>query len=208
MFKGYCIRKIKNTIMSYWGLFRLKILLKRNHSLYVVVGAAGIHDTGWIDTEIGYLNIIREKHWKRVFKENSIDALLAEHVWEHLTLEEGFLAARYCYKYLKPGGYVRAAVPDGFHPNPKYIDYVKDLATDNGDQGHKILFNYITFSHLFEAVGFKVRLLEYFDSNHSFHFEDWSPAKGLIRRSKRFDSRNSGSQLNYTSIILDAQKLF
>jgi predicted SAM-dependent methyltransferase len=208
MFNNYYIRNIRKTVVSYWGLLRLSMLLKLDNPIYVAVGAAGIRDTGWIDTEIEYLNIINEKHWKRVFKENSIDALLAEHVWEHLTLEEGSMAARYCYKYLKPGGYLRTAVPDGFHPNPEYIDHVRVLGTEGRDQGHKVLYNYITFSHLFEAVGFKAHLLEYFDSKHRFYFEDWSPAKGLIRRSKRFDRRNSDHQLNYTSIIIDAQKPF
>ncbi len=38
--------------------------------------------------------------------------MLAEHAWEHLTYEEGILAAINWYKYLKPGVYIRCAVPD------------------------------------------------------------------------------------------------
>jgi predicted SAM-dependent methyltransferase len=49
-------------------------------------------------------------------------------------------------------------------------------------------------------------LLEYFDERGTFHYHDWSPADGMIRRSARFDSRNVGGHLAYTSIILDAKK--
>lgn len=202
----YTIRKIKKHIQCYWGLLRLKLSVLLNNPKLIVLGSSGIHEKGWIDTEIEHLNILNEKHWKRVFKENSIDALLAEHVWEHLTLDEGYLAARYCYNYLKPGGYLRAAVPDGFHPDPEYINYAKASGTGPGADDHKILFNYKTLSRLFEDAGFKVNLIEYFDDQNRFHFQDWNPAKGLIRRSKMFDARNRDGKLKYTSIILDAQK--
>ena len=54
------------------------------------------------------------------FNEGSIDAILAEHVWEHLAEEEGLAAAKCCYRYLRPGGYLRVAVPDGFHPDANF----------------------------------------------------------------------------------------
>jgi predicted SAM-dependent methyltransferase len=60
-----------------------------------------------------------------MFTHNSITAILAEHVWEHLTFEEGVQAAKNCYKYLKPGGYVRCAVPDGYFPDEEYQNIVK-----------------------------------------------------------------------------------
>jgi hypothetical protein len=41
-------------------------------------------------------------------------AFLAEHVWEHLTLAEGFAAARHLFAALRPGGHARIAVPDWF----------------------------------------------------------------------------------------------
>lgn len=40
------------------------------------------------------------------------DAFLAEHVWEHLSLEDAHRATRNCYRFLRPGGRLRLAVPD------------------------------------------------------------------------------------------------
>lgn len=37
---------------------------------------------------------------------------------------------------------------------------------------------------MFEAAGFEVRLLEYFDGNGAFHLQDWHGEKGVIFRSK------------------------
>lgn len=84
----------------------------------IVIGADGIFQQGWIPTEVETLNLLKPRDWERYFSPDGIDAILAEHVWEHLTLEDGHFAARMCYRYLKPGGYVRVAVPDGLHPDP------------------------------------------------------------------------------------------
>ena len=55
-------------------------------------------------------------------------------------------------------------------------------------------------------VGFKVELLEYWDEDGNFHFKNWTNKHGKVKRSKRYDSRNSDGQLNYTSLIIDAIK--
>jgi hypothetical protein len=47
------------------------------------------------------------------------------HVWEHLTYDEGIQAAKICCEYLKPGGYIRCAVPDALFPNEEYQNIVK-----------------------------------------------------------------------------------
>ncbi|MCX6374896.1 MAG: hypothetical protein NTU88_02440 [Armatimonadetes bacterium] len=57
-------------------------------------------------------------------------------------------------------------------------------------------------------VGFQVRLLEYYDENGVFHFEEWDPDDGYISRSKRYDPGHSrrGFSEPFTSIIIDAVK--
>jgi YD repeat-containing protein len=185
---------------------RLKRLARTAVPLRIVVGSAGYSDSGWIPTDIQTLDLLNENSWRRFFEAGSIDALLAEHVWEHLTPEDGRHAAVCCYRFLKPGGYLRAAVPDGFHPDPAYIEYVRVGGSGAGAADHKVLYNCETFRQLFESVGFQVRLLEYFDAAGAFHATDWDAADGTIRRSLRFDERNLDGRPNYTSLIVDARK--
>ncbi len=172
----------------------------------IVVGASKIAREGWIPTEKEFLNLFRLVDWKKCFSVNSVDAILAEHVWEHFTREEGILTARLCYHYLKPGGYLRIAVPDGFHPNFDYINWVKPNGIGPGCEDHKVLYNYKTLGEIFEIAGFKIDFLEYFSENGEFYYNEWNADAGMIRRSKRFDERNKGNKLKYTSIILDAIK--
>lgn len=173
----------------------------------IVIGASSIHDPGWIPTEAEFLNLLRPGDWEHFFQPNaSIDVLLAEHVWEHLTPHEGLLAAQVCFRYLKPGGYIRIAVPDGLHPNPHYIEEVKAGGIGPHAADHKVLYNYKTLQAVFEHAGFTVILYEYFDEAGNFHYHEWDPQGGTIHRSKRFDKRNKDGALNYTSIVLDALK--
>lgn len=44
--------------------------------------------------------------------EGLVDAFVAEHVWEHLSLEDAHRATRNCQRHLRPGGRLRLAVPD------------------------------------------------------------------------------------------------
>src|SRR5437660_975249 len=111
-------------------------LRTRARPLKLVVGASGIHDDQWVPSDIEYLNLLNPRHWSMYFNEGSIDAILAEHVWEHLTEEEGLAAAKCCYRYLRPGGYLRAAVPDGFHPDTNYIQHVRPGGSGPGADDH------------------------------------------------------------------------
>jgi predicted SAM-dependent methyltransferase len=186
--------------------YKLKVLLQDRHPLRIVVGASSFYQRGWVPTEMATLNLLNLQDWRRYFAPSSIDAILGEHVWEHLTREDGALAAKHCYAYLKPGGYLRVAVPDGLHPDPAYIEKVRPGGTGMGADDHKVLYTYQTFREIFAAAGFTVELLEYFDEAGEFHCTEWRPEDGKIRRSKRFDRRNEDGTLSYTSLILDAKK--
>lgn len=199
--------RIAKRVRSYKGSQRLKKELKTPGDLKIVIGAASVHERNWIPTDIEYLNILNKNHWRNFFRHNSIDAILAEHVWEHLSVKEGIAAAKNCYAYLKPGGYIRIAVPDGLHPDQNYIDEVKAGGSGSGADDHKVLYTYKTLADLFEQAGFQTELLEYFDEEHNFHAKKWCAEEGMIHRSKQYDQRNRNGQLNYTSIILDAKKV-
>jgi predicted SAM-dependent methyltransferase len=178
----------------------------RSRPLRIVIGASGISEIGWIRSEAEYLDLLDAGQWRNYFEDASIDALLAEHVWEHLTPEQGLAAAKRCYQYLRVGGYMRVAVPDGFHPDPQYIENVRPGGTGFGADDHKVLYDHSTLSQLFEKAGFDVQLLEYFDRRGAFRRADWLESEGKVNRSSRFDPRNRDGTLRYTSIILDARK--
>jgi predicted SAM-dependent methyltransferase len=125
-----------------------------------------------------------------------------------LTYEEAAEAARNCFEYLKPDGYFRIAVPDGFHPEPNYINWVKPGNWWNGND-HKFLFNYQNLDVLLSDIGFSVRLLEWYDENGVFHKQKWSHNAGPISRSANtIWSKFLGVVTNaeYTSLIVDAYK--
>jgi predicted SAM-dependent methyltransferase len=178
----------------------------RSRPLRIVIGASGIPQIGWIRSEVEYLDLLDAGQWRNYFEDSSIDALLAEHVWEHLTPEQGLAAAKRCYQYLRIGGYMRVAVPDGFHPDPEYIENVRPGGTGPGAADHKALYDHSTLSRLFESAGFEVQPLEYFDERGAFRCVDWLESEGRITRSSRFDPRNRDGTLRYTSVILDARK--
>ena len=176
--------------------------------LKIILGAGQQTYPGWIPTQKEQLNLLCRDDWVGGFGNRRIDALLCEHVWEHLTEEEGRFAARLCYEFLKPGGYLRCAVPDRNFRNEDYQRMAqiggpgpKDhLAAD-----HKIVYDYRLFCDVFQRAGFTVDLLEYCDELGRFHFNYWDPADGFIYRSLRSDHRNQDGKLGFVSLILDAK---
>ncbi|MEP6959462.1 MAG: methyltransferase domain-containing protein [Nitrospirota bacterium] len=195
-------RRVNTSLRKY----DLPEILAAVASVRIIVGASEDRYDGWIATDKTVLDLLQEADWAYYFTSNPIDAILAEHVWEHLDCEGAIIAAQNCFTHLKPGGYIRVAVPDGLHPDEDYIDRVRPGGSGLGSDDHHVLYTYRTLQTVFESVGFQVTLLEYFDERGTFHEEEWSPADGMITRSARFDSRNFAGDLRYTSIILDARK--
>lgn len=174
--------------------------------LRLVIGAGRTSQPGWIATNIQQLNVLVPADWRRYFRGPTVDALLAEHVWEHLTLDEGLAAARLCFAYLRPGGYLRLAVPDGLHPDPAYREHVRPQGSGPGADDHKVLYTYRSLGALLARAGFSVEPIEYFDETGAFHHRPWEPDDGLIRRSLRYDPRNQDGRPTYTSLLVDARK--
>lgn len=183
----------------------LSFLLRKE--LKFNVGSAGINnDKSWYATDIETLNLTKETDWKRLLLFLRLNNIMAEHVWEHLSDQDIKLANANCFKFLKKGGKLRLAVPDGYFPDKDYIEYVRPGGSGYGADDHKILFNYQNMRKFLEEAGFNVNLLEYWDESGTFHFHEWDVKDGYIMRSKRFDSRNQGEELKYTSLIVDAIK--
>ena len=181
-------------------------ILQLKFSYKIVFGSGLEKYEGWTHTNIELLDITRRDDFLLYWSPGSRLAFLAEHVWEHLSEDEAKQANLNCFDFLKPGGYLRIAVPDGFHPNPEYIDAVRPEGAGVGSGDHKILYNYQSLSRSIKQVGFEVRCLEYWDERGNFNFQSWNSEDGHINRSKRFDPRNQDGSLTYTSLILDAIK--
>lgn len=175
----------------------------------IIIGAGNTSYDGWISTQERELNLLNKKDFKKQFKEESIDAMLAEHVWEHMTEQEGVQAAKNCFAYLKSGGYIRCAVPDKNFHNEWYQNMVQiggPGSTDHPAYTHKIVYDYKALKTVFEKAGFEVEVLEYCDEHGVFHYKYWNETDGKIGRSFRFDTRNSLEKLGMVSIVIDAKK--
>lgn len=173
--------------------------------LRIIIGAGNQTWAGWIGTQGDDLNLLRRDQWEVMFGARRIDALLCEHVWEHLTESEGRAAARLCYDFLQPGGYLRCAVPDANFRDEAYQRAVQ-VNGPGPAADHKIVYDYRLFVEVFSSVGFMVDLLEYCDESGRFHFNYWDPADGPIGRSLRSDTRNRDGRLGFVSLIIDAKK--
>jgi predicted SAM-dependent methyltransferase len=177
--------------------------------LRVIIGAGDQRWAGWTPTQQAQLDLTDRRSFEVWFGPRRADALLCEHVWEHLTEAQGRAAAQLCFDFLKPGGFLRCAVPDANFPDEAYQRTVQvggPGPADHPAADHRVVYNHRQFAALFAAAGFEVRLLEYCDEAGQVHAHPWDPATGPIDRSLQLDHRNTGGHLGFVSIVLDAHK--
>jgi predicted SAM-dependent methyltransferase len=171
--------------------------------LWPVVGAPNTNYTGWLMTDVGSLNVLDSEDWNYIFPAKSIDRILAEHVFEHLTEDQFRAFLRIVRGFLSPQGFVRVAVPDGFHPDPTYIEHTRPGGSGPGAEDHKILYNYLVFTRILAEENWEHSFLETFDEQGDFHRASWSATDGFVLRSAEYDPRNRECPLSYTSLIVE-----
>lgn len=171
--------------------------------LKVVLGAGSTDFPGWLQTDKELLDVTSPGDWRALFEPDSIDTLLSEHMFEHLSEGDARIALNECLRYLRPGGLFRIAVPDGYRRDPAYV-----AEASPPNDGHQVLYNVDTLTALLRSVGFTTNPLEYFDAHEQFHALPWEENEGFIRRSARFDTQEDfrHGNLFYTSVIVDARK--
>ena len=177
--------------------------LKRGQPLKLIIGAGSTRYPGWIATDLPAFDIRQRSDWAALFQPASIDRMLAEHVFEHLTAAQLGAFLSMARAYLKPAGVIRIAVPDGYHPDAAYIERVRPGGSGEGAQDHKLLYNCDQLASLIRAQGYQCRLLEHFDASGRFQRREWRAEDGFVLRSAKHDPRNAGGKLAYTSLIVD-----
>lgn len=194
---------LQERLRRLFRLLAMRAQIRASHPLNVILGAGPVNVDGWISTDADILDVTSTRGWRKLFSLNSIDRLMAEHVMEHLSDTECTVALRECFRYLKKGGLLRIAVPDG---NRKDSEYIEEVSPPK--DGHKLLFTVDDLVARLNRVGFEAMPLEYFDVSDQFHSHPWAEADGLIRRSIRHDrqERFKRGTLYYTSLIVDARK--
>ena len=142
----------------------------------IIIGAGNTTFDGWISTQETELNLLNRADFERMFKTEKPTAFLAEHVWEHMTLEDGIIAAQNCYDFLNDSGYIRVAVPDKNFRNEWYQNMIKVGGPGHEEHpasAHKVVYDYKRLVSVFESAGFEVSLLEYCDEQGDFHYKEW-----------------------------------
>lgn len=146
--------------------------MTNDDEISVIIGASSQDYLGWIRTQKEELDLTTRSDWEARFRPGSISRVLAEHVWEHLDLAEASVAAGICFHFLRPGGFVRCAVPDGLFPDEAYQRIVQvggPGAVHHPAAGHKVVYDYRSLPALFGAARFEVMLLEWWDVEGEFH---------------------------------------
>ncbi len=201
----HCLKFIKKKFLILKKRNRLKRIINREANLQVIIGAGGTSHDGWVSTDLPQFNVIKEKDWEYYFTTNKPIRLLAEHVLEHLTVEQVERSLYTAYHYLKHEGVFRIAVPDAFHKNDEYLNAVRPGGWDAGAKDHKTFWNIETLKSIGLKTGFTVIPLEYFDEKHIFHMTDYNDLNGYIKRSKKNSYIDQNVQ-DYTSLIIDLVK--
>src|SRR5665647_2772348 len=166
MHRGRVLRELIRTNLRRREIRRRARLLTRQHQpIKLEIGAAGhpVHSGDWIVTNLPVLDALSESHWRSLFRPRSVNRVLAEHVVEHWTLAQLSTFLGILGIYLAPRGFLRLAVPDGYHPDLAYIELVRPGGSGAGADDHKVLYTHETITAQLAASGFSARPLEFFD---------------------------------------------
>ncbi len=206
IYKTYSQLKYFRRGIKEWGkrfLLRYSVrkLLQRKTILKIVIGSGGIHNESWLNTDFPILDALNRKHWQFIFPKQSIDRMFAEHVIEHWSQNYFLFFLKIIRPFFSDIGFLRIAVPDGFHFDKNYIDLVKPGGA--GCESHQVLYNYKNISNILLEASYDFRLHEYFDEHGNFHHFPMNENDGRVRRSAFNDERNKEKPLSYTSLIID-----
>ncbi|WP_333592186.1 hypothetical protein [Brevundimonas sp.] len=180
------LRLARKSVRYAYRKARIRGAVRRNAPLKIIVGAAETWRPGWYSTNEQWLDITSAKDWEETFAGRPLlTHVVAEHVFEHLTHDEAAQALRLIARHLQPGGRIRIAVPDGFHPDPTYIRHVGIGGIGDDAADHKQLLNADVLRGLITDAGFKATLVEGFERDGRLVQTPWREEDGYVWRSRQ-----------------------
>jgi len=199
-------------IIYNYRYFKIKFAILHKQKIKIIVGAAETYQNNWYSTNQNWLDIRKENHWKKIFKNKTIITnVVAEHVFEHLTYEECIESLKTIHNYTTKDSKIRIAVPDGYNPDSNYIKNVKVKGIGDDAADHKQLLNKDILFEILTKAQFKPKLIEGYDSNKRLYSEKYSIEEGFIKRSRQNNDTNLekiwGFKDSKTSLIVDATKI-
>ena len=146
-------------LQNWWGSqsrhSRATRLLRRQiescDRIRLAIGAESHCGENWIPAASDQIDLVNPGSWGSFFQKSSVDAILAERVWEHLSEQDSRAAAQNCFQFLRPGGYLRVAVPDGFHPSQQRKALQGGAGSEVGAGGCGWLYDHHSFAAVFFA---------------------------------------------------------
>lgn len=198
----------------------IKLCKNTNLPLKLEVGANNnIIENGWIKIKKDVLNITSKQNWYDIFFNDCIfDNIFTEHTLEHLIPERAKQTLKNFYTFLKKNNVVRIVVPDGYHKDELYINWVRPYKENepfnhpwgdskkSGVYDHKVLYNVDTLSELLKEHKFHCVHLEWWTKEKVFYYTGHNADYGYVKRSFEHDKRNVDNKPVYTSLIIDAYK--
>ncbi len=207
--------RLKKTFKFFYYKFRFfklkTYLFFSENSVNLILGAALTYQKGWFSTNEDWLDISKAAHWNKLFNSKKrVKRVLAEHVFEHLTIDEMRNSLRLIFANMVNGGSLRIAVPDGNNPNPEYRKNcgIDGIGADASD--HKQFLTYELLSREVEQIGFNHTLIEGYLKNKELVSKSFNDNLGRVIR-----SRNNSVNLykkgwdfcdSNTSLIIDCFK--
>ena len=155
------LRKMQKFIIYSYRHMIIKLPVFFNMPLKIIVGAALTSQSGWWATNEQWFDITKKNDWLKLFKgKKLLTHVVAEHVFEHLSVDECQTALQLIYSHMLSGGRIRIAVPDGFNPESIYIKHVgiNGIGADASD--HKQLLTMESLRVILTEAGFVVQPLE------------------------------------------------